>query len=248
VPNRHLSSFAGAVVDGTNALLWLVTLARCYEAMDDAQKTVARASRKNRNDEELLLEYEDDLASARQNEEQGAPQLRKHEREIQDLEAKIVHKRQQQDLVRDNKEYKALSDEIARLREQIDAEETTILQLIEQSEKQQKRIADLDAELVAKRDEISTRHMAQKRTVTKAEATQEEMKREIETCLSQLESEISVNLIRMSKSMPLPVVWMDKEACGGCHAQFPKQTAIEISRGRTVVRCQACGRYVVERP
>jgi predicted nucleic acid-binding Zn-ribbon protein len=216
--------------------------------MEDAQKTVARASQKNRDDEELLQEYQNDLAVAQGAEDQLAPRIRKHEREIQDLEAKIVHKRQQQDLVRDNKEYKALSDEITRLREKIDTEETTVLQLIEKGEKQQKRIADLEAELVAKREEMATRRRELENAVVKAEATQEEMKREIDTCLAQLDNEISVNLSRMSGNLPLPVVWMDKEACGGCHAQFPQQIAIEVSRGRTVVRCQACGRYVVDRP
>lgn len=248
VPRRHLSLFPGVRVDQVTNLPWLVTLAHCFEELERAQKTVTRSARKERDGQELLQEYEEDHVAARKSEEELAKCVRDCERTIQDLEDRIARKHQQQDLIRDNKEYKAFSEEIANLQANIDALETEALTALDQHEKEQQKSAALAAELQVKGEEIAERNTTLDRAATAAEEKLAALTEEIATCLSQLEVEIATSVKRMSEHMPLPVVWLDGETCGGCHAQFPTQKAIAIERGRLVERCQTCGRYVIARP
>ncbi|MCB1183680.1 hypothetical protein KDM41_09600, partial [bacterium] len=44
------------------------------------------------------------------------------------------------------------------------------------------------------------------------------------------------------------VVWVAGGACGGCFGQLPAQQAIDADKGKSLVRCAGCARYVVHRP
>jgi len=44
------------------------------------------------------------------------------------------------------------------------------------------------------------------------------------------------------------VAWVDEGTCTGCYAHLPAQLGIAAGRGRELVRCASCARYVVHRP
>jgi len=235
-------------MDAMTVLHWLISLARFEEQSDHDRDQLRQAAKRRSDCSELLQECETDLEVATQREQTLAQQTRTHERSIQDLEARITQKRARQSEIRDNKEYQALSQELDNLRQQLDGEETSTLELIESMEDLQKTTATLLDELAAKKEERARLEAELAARITRAEAELAELDHEIQTCLSQLPPEIAVTLKRLRGKLPLPVVWLDEEACGGCHARFPVQVAIEISRGRTVERCQTCGRFVVPHP
>ena len=227
---------------------WLVTLARCFEEQARATSTLEHATRKLHNGEELVLEYEEDLVGLRRTESELARQVRSREGKVQELEAKIERKRQQLDQIRDNKAYKALSEEIAAIQSQVDEGETEILQILERLESLQQQIYTLAEEITTKRSEIAARTTELELAAQTAQIRQADLAREVSTCLSQLPAELVTHIQRLQQKLPLPIAWLDDEACGGCHAHFPTQVAIEITRGQSVVRCQTCGRFVVSRP
>jgi predicted nucleic acid-binding Zn-ribbon protein len=232
-------------VESTEILQWLVTLARGFEEQAGARTTVERASRLQGIDAELVEEYAQDLANLKSQESDLGQAIRAKEKTIQDIEAKIARKRQQLDQIRDNKEYKALTDEIQAQADMIDATETEMLQDLERIEAHQKQIMTLESEIASKRAEITARTAELKAAAETAAARLEKVEKEISTCYEQLPPELVMSIERLQQKVSLPVAWLDGEACGGCHAHFPTQIAIEISRGRSVVRCQTCGRYVV---
>ncbi len=234
-------------VDQQATVHWLTALAGFEAELEEARNAAGQAARQDREQEGLLHRYETELTATVERSGDLAPQLRALEGSVQDLQAQIERKKQQQDLIRDNKEYKALTAEIENLSGQIDAQETEILTLIEKRDEAERETKRQRTELEQKRQEISSRRreLAEVRAAT--EARQEEITREIATCTSQLHPDITARLERMRTRVPLPVVWLDEGACGGCYASFPTQIALEIEKGRSVVRCQACGRYVVAR-
>lgn len=44
------------------------------------------------------------------------------------------------------------------------------------------------------------------------------------------------------------VVFVQEGACGGCCGRLPVQQGIAVARGKAMVRCPACARYIVHRP
>ena len=44
------------------------------------------------------------------------------------------------------------------------------------------------------------------------------------------------------------VVFVQEGACGGCYGRLPTQQGIAVARGKAMVRCPACARFIVHRP
>jgi len=227
---------------------WLVTLARFEKELETVRNRIKRATRKRRDLQELLQEYEEDLTTVQQNEEGSARQVRELEREIQDHESRMKYLQEQRDQVRDNKTYQALNGEITELSQRVDTLETKILEQIESLDDRGRKVAAQQADLANQREKITSQREQLQAEAAGAETLQPDLEREITSCEEHLPQSVLAVLHHLRRGLSLPVVYLEGEACGGCHAQFPTQVAIEIDKGYSVTRCQACGRYVVPAP
>ncbi len=225
----------------------LAELAECAQLLEQARGVVDRYEQRRGFLADLRQEYQDDAGDAEASGAQLDRQVRAQESEIRTLESKVDQKRQQLDLVRDNKEYKALRDEITSLETQIDTRETATLQLIENAERRQEKAAALRQESDDKQSELAQQLAELAADAEQAAARSEQLETEIERLLSMVPADVRATFSRLRQGVPLPAAYLDEAACGGCHAQFPAQEAIEIARGKKVIRCQACGRFVVPR-
>lgn len=227
---------------------WLTALAGFEAELESARAADERAARERQASQEQLTQSEVDLGALQQEVDAKARRVRELEGELMELEAQLTRKREQQDLIRDNKEFQALSHEIEALTADKDARETEALDLIEQLDGQRNQIARLSAELADQREDLAELQAGAEQRDRTSRERNEEIQREIETCTAQLPVEMAAAIRRLRSSVKPPVVWLDGEACGGCHAQFPTQIALSISRGDIAERCQTCGRYVVGPP
>jgi predicted nucleic acid-binding Zn-ribbon protein len=233
------------VVNDQQTVHWLTTLARFEEELEEVRNRQQWAVSQQSLLTAALEEQLEEIAAAQAQETRINKQVRALEREIEDIQTRVDRLRQQRDQVKDNKIYQALTAEIANLGQEIDRRETEILQAIERDEVQEQEVTRQQAERDRLQVEIKERREELATIVVRAEAAQAELEREIATCHSQLPPTVASTVDRLRTSLVLPVVRLDGEACGGCHAQFPTQVSLAITKGRSVVRCQACGRYVV---
>jgi hypothetical protein len=223
---------------------WLRTLAGFQEQQERARHAARRAAQRRQDLAELLAEEEADTAAADKDGD-GRRRLRGLESEVADLRARLSRLQAQRDHVLDNKALQSLGREITGIEETIDARETEILQLLEGTESRQQESEQRQARLAEERGRITREREELQHVQERAAAEAAEYDHEIAVCLDQLPPSVLANVKRLGEHMPLPVVYLDGEACGGCHAQFPPQLARDIEKGRSVVRCQTCGRYVV---
>jgi predicted nucleic acid-binding Zn-ribbon protein len=235
----------GIGVDPATIVHWLGEIARHEIELERVRATIAQSQSQFHQAHDRLREDEDEVDAAARRLQECSALIRGSEREIQDLAAKVARLRAQQDQIKDNRAYRTLSEEIAACTVQIEAKETEVLNQLERLEAGQKRHAADRSKLQDRRDQAGKKRVAMEEAVAAAEARQRELQQEIATCSEQLPDDILTRLIRMRAKMPLPVVALADQACGGCHAQFPTQVALRIAGGEAVVRCQACGRYVV---
>jgi predicted nucleic acid-binding Zn-ribbon protein len=232
-------------VDAVTTIHWLSSLARFEEELERSCNSAARSLKRRQELSERLQQDEEELATQLRQQEELSRQIRAQEREIKDLESQITRLRQQQDQVKDNKSYRALSQQIETLLSQLDEKETEALRQMELLEAGQRQCRTLDEEIQQKRTEVDRQRAQLKEAAATAEAEQRELEREIATCTQQLPNDIAAKLAHLRTRLALPVVRLDEQACGGCHAQFPTQVALEIEKSQSVVRCQGCGRFVV---
>lgn len=147
--------------------------------------------------------------------------------------------------IQDQREWRALNDEVRYLHRQIEGREEQMLanlELIEKAEAEWKTAHEAfekrSEEIANERNKIlAERDMHRKHMATAAAALEEYLKRTDDQTVSYYR--------RRAKRQDLPVVWMEKGACSSCHALLTEQMQLEIAQGLRLVTCQTCGRIIV---
>ena len=168
--------------------------------------------------------------------------------EIKESEALIKKYKEQQNNVRNNREYDSLSKEIEY--------QTLEIELCE------KRIKEFSAKVVEKNDLIkeSDKTLTERKgdLVSKKEELEEivaDTKKEEETLgsrIGSIEEKIderllaAFNRIRKNARNGLAVVTVQRDACGGCFNKIPPQRQLDIKSGKKIIVCEYCGRILVD--
>ena len=156
--------------------------------------------------------------------------------------------REQQDNVRNNREYDNLSKEIEFQQLEIELAQKKIKEfsaMLETRQEDKKRtISDIEEKTIdlnQKRAELNDILL--------------ETKEQTETLLlraGKLESNIDERLlsafkrIRRNARNGLAVVTVDRDACGGCHNKIPAQRQLDIRLRKKIIPCEYCGRILVD--
>lgn len=167
---------------------------------------------------------------------------------IKDSKALIAKYTEQQNNVRNNREFDSLSKEI----------EFQSLEI----ELSEKRIKEYTAEMVQKKETISTsktqlseREEDLDRKKNELEEITEETKIEEEKLKvksEKIESFIEPRLLQAFKRIRknarngLAVVTIQRDACGGCFNKIPPQRQLDIASRKKIIVCEYCGRILVD--
>ena len=168
--------------------------------------------------------------------------------EIEAAKVSVEKYKSQQENVRNNREYDVLSKEIEfqtleielcekRIREALAAEKAKNEEMERSTEALEERQKDLEAKK-AELDEIVS------------ETKQEEEK--LREKAKDLETTIDPRLltafkrIRKNSRNGLGVVYVQRDACGGCFNKIPPQKQLDIRMRKKIIVCEYCGRIMVD--
>ncbi len=165
--------------------------------------------------------------------------------EIEDVKVKLAKYREQLYLVTTNKEYDALQYEMDVIKEIINKNENSILELEEEK---------IELEESIKRNTISfenTMKDIEKSQVqldkALAETTDEEEKLipQREACVSKIDPQYLNTYNRFRKRRNgHGIIQVKRSACGSCYYHLPPQTMIEIRNMDKFMTCPNCGIYL----
>ena len=168
--------------------------------------------------------------------------------EIEEARMKITRYKEQQDNVRNNREYDNLSKEIEFQSLEIELCEKRIREYTAAQEAKQ-------ADQKTSADQLSERKLdlEQKKGELNeivAETKQEEEK--LREHAKEIESLIEPRLvtafkrIRKNARNGLAVVYVQRDACGGCFNKIPAQRQLDIRLRKKIIVCEYCGRILVD--
>ena len=176
--------------------------------------------------------------------------LRQKKEDIEQCKSLIAKYTEQQNNVRNNREFDAIGKEIeyqelnTQLCEKHIKEYTAALktkkQLLEEAEAVKK---DRCIDLEAKREELNS---IDAETAKDVEALHEEADKARKMIDERLLS--AYNRIRGNVRNGLAVVSIKRDACGGCFNRIPPQRQSEIRLGKKIIICEYCGRILVSFP
>lgn len=168
---------------------------------------------------------------------------------IKESQGLIKRYEEQQNNVRNNREYDALTKEVEFQSLEIQLAEKRIrefsAQLVmrkEEIENAQHELSDRRNDLEAKRNEltdiVAETELEEKELINKSEQQQ----RLIEERLL-----IAYKRIRKNARNGLAVVPVERDACGGCFSYIPPQRQLDIKLHKKIIVCEFCGRILVDK-
>ena len=175
-------------------------------------------------------------------------QISDHRVRTENANASISRYKEQQNSVRNNREFDNLNKEIEYQELEIEASQRKIKYFTQELEA---RIADKAH--TTKTIEERTVDLNQKRS--ELDQILAETKAEMESLMlkaADLSKKIderllaAFNRIRKNARNGLAVVKVERDSCGGCHAKIPAQRQLDIRTRKKILVCEFCGRILVD--
>jgi len=168
---------------------------------------------------------------------------------IKESEGLIIKYTDQQNNVRNNREFDSLSKEIEFQKLEMELSEKRIREFT--SELSSKKEAILtSANLLKERLEDLDRKQRELEEITAETQIEEER---LKSKAEKIEGNIEVRLvtafkrIRKNARNGLAVVTVQRDACGGCFNKIPPQRQMDIASRKKVIVCEYCGRILVDK-
>ncbi len=175
-------------------------------------------------------------------------QISDHRVRTENASASIARYREQQNSVRNNREFDNLNKEIEYQELEIEASQKKIKHytaelesLLQEKAKTTKEIEERTVDLNQKHSELD-QILAETKNETEALMIKaSDLERKIdERTLS------AFKRIRKNARNGLAVVKIERDSCGGCHAKIPAQQQLDIRTRKRLIVCEFCGRILVD--
>lgn len=168
--------------------------------------------------------------------------------EISEAQASLDRYKTQLNDVKNNREYDTLTKEIEFQSLEIELCEKKIRDA-------QNKINDKNTELNNSRNELDERRadLDQKKSeldeiMEETRAEEEELKDRAKDLEMKIEPRLlqSFKRIRKSARNGLGIVYVQRDACGGCFNKIPPQRQLDIKMHKKIIVCEYCGRILVD--
>ena len=174
--------------------------------------------------------------------------ISEHRVRIENANAAISRYKEQQNNVRNNREYDNLTKEIEYQELDIESSQRKIGKLTSELESYQadkaKTISDIEdrtVDLNQKRNELEAILSETKEQTEKLMLRAAELEKHIEDRLV-----TAFHRIRKNAHNGLAVVKVERDSCGGCHSKIPAQRQLDIRLRKKIIVCELCGRILVD--
>ena len=168
--------------------------------------------------------------------------------EIKEAEESVERYKKQLDEVRNNREYDILTKEI-------EFQSLEIELCNKKIKEANAKVEDKKRELVRTNDLINDRQQALEEKKSELDEIMQETREEeqvLKAKAEELETKIEPRLlssfkrIRKNARNGLGIVYVQRDACGGCFNKIPPQRQLDIKMHKKVIVCEYCGRIMID--
>lgn len=235
-----------------------LTVEEKLKALYQLQATLSAIDEKRALRGELPLEVqdlEDDIAGLTTRIEKIQTDIEQFDRaidqkqhEIEEAQASVERYKKQLEMVSNNREYDTLSKEIEFQELEIELcskkireAQQTINERLYDLHKAEDQKADREKGLVMKRSELESIMAETREEEENLKEKAFELEKKIEPRLLQ-----SFKRIRNGARNGLGIVYVQRDACGGCFNKIPPQRQLDIKMHKKIIPCEYCGRILID--
>jgi hypothetical protein len=167
---------------------------------------------------------------------------------IKDSQALITKYTEQQNNVRNNREFDSLSKEIEFQNLEIELSEKRIREFTIEMKEKEEAVVSSKQLLIERKDDLERKKAELQEIQEETKIEEEKLKAKSEKIEAFIEPRLLTAFKRIRKNARngLAVVTIQRDACGGCFNKIPPQRQMDIANRKKIIVCEYCGRILVD--
>ncbi len=168
--------------------------------------------------------------------------------EIKEAEMKVAKYKEQQENVRNSREFDNLSKEIEFQSLEVQLCEKRIREFSATLELRKEEQASTAAHLEDRKLDLNQKKSELDEIITETRQEEEQLREAAKEIEAKIESRLldAFKRIRKNARNGLALVPVQRDACGGCFNKIPAQRQLDIRLRKKVIVCEYCGRILVD--
>ncbi len=166
---------------------------------------------------------------------------------MKDAETAILKYKEQQNNVRNNREYESLDKEIEFQELEIKLHDKRIKEAKFNTVNKAELLNEAKLRFDLRAGDLATKKAELDEIISETQKDEEILITKSEKAKSAIEERLVVAYIRLRQNAKngLAVVSVDRDSCGGCFNKIPPQRQLDIQTKRKIIVCEHCGRILV---
>ena len=175
-------------------------------------------------------------------------EVTRRKRTIQENIASIERYTQQMDNVRNNREYENLSKEIEYLQLDNTLNEKKIKEAQAALESKQEEIRRCSDNVTDRRTDLNIKKSELDEIISETRAEEDKLRERSKALETTIEPRLlsAFKRIRKNSRNGLGIVYVERDACGGCFNKIPPQRQLDIRMRKKIIVCEYCGRIMID--
>ena len=154
----------------------------------------------------------------------------------------------QLDNVRNNREYENLTKEIEYLQLDNQLNEKKIREAGEAQERKSEEIRRCSDTVTERRTDLDIKKSELDEIISETRAEEEKLRERSKSLEATIEPRLlsAFKRIRKNSRNGLGIVYVQRDACGGCFNKIPPQRQLDIRMRKKIIVCEYCGRIMID--
>ncbi|MBP3566687.1 MAG: hypothetical protein IKA86_00625 [Paraprevotella sp.] len=167
---------------------------------------------------------------------------------IETSNAAIAKYNEQLNNVRNNREYESLSKEIEFQTLDVQLNEKRIREAQAAIEHKNEEIARCAEVMEDRRADLDVKKSELNEIVSETKAEEEKLREQAKALEATIEPRLLMSFKRIRKNSRngLGIVYVQRDACGGCFNKIPPQRQLDIRMRKKIIVCEYCGRIMID--
>ena len=168
--------------------------------------------------------------------------------EIANAEQSVNRYKEQLNEVKNNREYDTLSKEIEFQTLEIELCNKKIREANNRIAEKKEELAANQEVIKERQDDLDVKKSELDEIMEETRAEEDKLKEKVKDLESKIETRLLTSFKRIRKNARngLGVVYVQRDACGGCFNKIPPQRQLDIKMHKKIIVCEYCGRIMID--
>jgi hypothetical protein len=168
--------------------------------------------------------------------------------EIMTAEASVARYKSQLDDVKNNREYDTLSKEIEFQTLEIELCNKKIREANNRIEEKNAELNTSMETIKERQEDLDIKKSELDEIIAETRAEEDKLKEKVKDLESKIEARLLTSFKRIRKNARngLGIVYVQRDACGGCFNKIPPQRQLDIKMHKKIIVCEYCGRIMID--